>query len=88
MIYAYIRVSSNKQNTQNQRFEILNYADDRKLLIDHWVKETISSRKKLEDRKLGKLLDCLKKGDILIVSELSRLGRNLMEVMRVLNYSL
>lgn len=85
MIYAYIRVSTDKQTVENQRFEILKYADAKKITIDKWVEETISSRRKLEDRLLGKTLDQLQSEDVLIVSELSRLGRNLMEVMSILH---
>jgi DNA invertase Pin-like site-specific DNA recombinase len=85
MIYAYIRVSTDKQTVENQRFEILKYADAKKLSIDHWVEETVSSRRKLTDRLLGKTLEELKNEDVLIVSELSRLGRNLMEVMSILH---
>lgn len=85
MIYGYIRVSSDKQNTENQRFEILKYADVRKFKVNIWLEETISSTKKLEQRKLAKLLKDLKKNDVLIISELSRLGRSLMEIMTILN---
>lgn len=85
MIYGYIRISSDKQNTENQRFEILKYADTRKFKVNIWLEEIISSTKKLEQRKLGQLLKDLKKNDVLIVSELSRLGRSLMEIMTILN---
>ncbi len=85
MIYAYIRVSTDKQSVENQRFEILKYADAQKITIDKWVEETVSSRRKLVDRLLGKTLEQLAENDILIVSELSRLGRNLMEVMSILH---
>lgn len=85
MIYAYIRVSTDKQSVENQRFEILKYADAHKLVIDQWVEETVSSKKKLSDRVLGATLQQLSENNILIVSELSRLGRNLMEVMSILH---
>lgn len=85
MIYGYIRVSTDKQTTENQRFEILNYAQKNALNIDYWINETISATKALNKRKLGKLLKRLHKGDILISSELSRLGRNLLQVMGILN---
>lgn len=84
MIYGYIRVSTEQQNTVNQKHEISTFADKNGLKIDKWVDETISSRKPLKERKLGSLIKKLKKGDILIASELSRLGRNLMEVMGIL----
>ncbi|MDR2902672.1 MAG: master DNA invertase Mpi family serine-type recombinase [Lactobacillales bacterium] len=85
MIYGYIRISTDKQTVQNQRFEIQEYTKKNDLHIDTWVEETISSRKDLKDRKLGKLLKKLKKGDILIASEISRLGRNLMQIMSILH---
>lgn len=85
MIYAYIRVSTDKQTVENQRFEILKYADANKIAIGEWIEETVSSRLKLEDRLLGKTLERLQSEDVLIVSELSRLGRNLMEVMSILH---
>ena len=70
---------------ENQRFEILKYADERKLQIDRWIEETVSGTKKVSDRKLGEFLNQMVEGDILIVSELSRLGRNLMGVMSILH---
>jgi hypothetical protein len=85
MIYGYIRVSTDKQTTDNQRFEILKYADEKKLTIDEWIEETVSATRRLSDRKLGALLTRMQKNDILIVSELSRLGRSLMEVMSILH---
>jgi DNA invertase Pin-like site-specific DNA recombinase len=85
MIYGYIRVSSDKQTTENQHFEITNYTKAKELPIDEWIEETISATKKLSDRKFGSLLEKMQKGDILIVTELSRLGRNLMQIMSILH---
>lgn len=85
MNYSYIRVSTDKQTTENQRFEIGNYCKGRQITIDEWIEETISATKKLEERKFGSLLKKMQKGDTLIVSELSRLGRNLMQIMRILH---
>src|ERR671915_1980493 len=85
MIYGYIRVSTDKQTTDNQRFAILKYADEKKLAIDEWIEETISATRKLSHRQLGSLLTRMQKNDILIISELSRLGRSLMEVMSILH---
>ena len=84
MIYGYTRVSTDQQNTENQKHEILTFAESNKITINKWVNEVISSRKSLKERRLGKLLKHLKKGDILIATELSRLGRNLFEVMGIL----
>src|SRR4029453_605366 len=85
MIYGYIRVSTDKQTAENQRFEILKFAHEKKLAIDRWIEETISATKNLSDRKLGDLLERIHEDDILIVSELSRLGRSLLEVMSILH---
>ena len=88
MIYGYIRVSTEHQNTSNQKFEINKFATSHNIQIDQWVEETISSRKPLNKRKLGTLLKELKEGDILISTEISRLGRSLLEVMGILQYCL
>ena len=83
-IYGYIRVSSNKQTVEHQRYEIKQFAKNNHLVVDKWVDETISSRKPLHKRKLGQLLEELQTGDILIACEISRLGRSLLEVMHIL----
>lgn len=85
MIYGYLRVSTDRQTSENQHFEILKFADEKKLPIDEWVQETVSGAKKITERQLGTLIDRLEAGDILVVTELSRLGRSLMEVMSVLH---
>ena len=85
MIYGYIRVSTDKQTVENQRYEINKFCDRQEMVIEKWIEETISGAKNVEDRKLGKLLKRMKKGDILICSELSRLGRNLLMIMGILN---
>ena len=84
MIYAYVRVSKDKQTTDNQRFEILKFADEKRLQIHQWVDETVTGVKKARLRKLGPLLERMNANDMLIVSEISRLGRSLMEVMSIL----
>jgi|GEM_PF-11637 len=85
MTYGYIRVSTDKQETANQRFEIENFARQNKMVIDYWVEETISSRRDIKQRKLYPLLNQMAKGDLMIACELSRLGRNLMQIMSILH---
>lgn len=85
MNYGYIRVSTDRQTTENQKFEIKNYAREKDITIDEWIEETISATKKLDQRKFGQLLHKMKKGDMLVVSELSRMGRNLMQIMKILH---
>jgi len=85
MIYGYIRVSTDKQTVENQRFEINRFCNQNEFVIDKWIEETISGSKNVKDRKLGTLLKKMQKTDVLICSELSRLGRNLLMIMGVLN---
>lgn len=84
MIYGYCRVSTAHQHEENQRFVIENFAKNNNIVIDAWIEEKISSSKKLQDRKLGNLLNKLESGDVLITTEISRLGRSLLEVMGIL----
>lgn len=85
MVYGYIRVSTDKQTVENQRFEINNFCEKNNLNVDKWIEETISGAKDFETRKLGILLRSMNKRDILICAELSRLGRNLLMIMSILN---
>ena len=85
MIYGYIRVSSDKQTVENQRFEINKFCDSKQMKIDDWIEETISGTKNYTKRQLGYLLKKVGKDDIIICSELSRLGRNLFMIMEILN---
>lgn len=88
MIYGYVRVSTDKQTLENQEFEINNFCKKEQIKIDKWIMETISGTKDFEKRKLGKILKRLQKNDILICSEISRLGRNLLQIMTILNLCL
>lgn len=85
MIYGYIRVSTDRQTVENQRFEIVKFCNKSEIIIDEWFEETISGTKEVDKRILGELLVKLKKDDILICSELSRLGRSLFMIMDILN---
>ena len=85
MTYGYIRVSSDKQTVENQRFEIQRFCEQNHLTIDGWIEETISGTKSYNKRQLGRLLRKTQKGDIIICSELSRLGRNLYMIMEILS---
>ena len=84
MIYGYIRVSTDKQTVENQRFEISNFCKAHKLKIGKWIQETISGTKALEKRQLGCLLKNVIEGDMIICSELSRLGRSFYMIMSIL----
>ena len=86
MVYGYIRVSSDKQTVDNQRFEIGKFCSKNNLKIEQWIEETISGVKSPDKRLLGSLLAEVKKGDLIICSELSRLGRSLFMIMSILNH--
>ncbi len=83
--YAYIRVSTDKQDLENQKFAILQYANNKKLGNIEFVEEAVSGRISWKNRKLKDLIEQLQKGDNLIVAELSRLGRSMLEIMELLN---
>jgi DNA invertase Pin-like site-specific DNA recombinase len=85
MTYGYIRVSSDKQTVENQRFEIIKFCERNNMTIDGWIEETISGTKNYDKRKLGPLLKKVKKDDLIICSEISRLGRSLFMIMEILS---
>ena len=85
MTYGYIRVSTDKQTVENQRFEITRFCLSERIHIDGWIEETISGTKSYNRRALGRLLRQVQKGDLIICAELSRLGRNLFMIMEILN---
>lgn len=82
---GYIRVSTDKQDTENQRHEIEAYAAAEGLVVDDWVEAEVSSRKSTKARKLDETLALLKRGDVLVVSELSRIGRSIRENLNTLH---
>lgn len=88
MIAAYLRVSTGRQHPANQRDEIRRFAEKRNWKIDLWVTEVVSGCKERRDRKLGSLLRRLKRGDTLVVTEISRLSRTLTEVMSIMGLCL
>jgi DNA invertase Pin-like site-specific DNA recombinase len=85
MVYGYIRVSTDRQTVENQRFEITRFCGEHNVAVAKWIEETISGTKTPDKRKLGGLLDKIHEGDLIICSELSRLGRSLFMIMSILN---
>ena len=82
---GYIRVSTETQDLDKQRHLLLEYAHQQKLQIDEFIEVEISSRKNQRERRITELLDKLEVGDLLIVAELSRLGRNMLETLNLIN---
>lgn len=86
-VYAYVRVSTDKQDYESQKVGIVAATEARQLKIDKWVvDENVSGAIEPEKRRLGKLLKKLKPGDTLVAGEISRFGRSLFMIMRVLEY--
>jgi len=85
---AYIRVSTDRQDALNQRNEILNLANEKDLGKVHLVEEVVSGRKRWRDRALGGIVEKMKPNDAIVVAELSRLGRSMLEIMEILNLAL
>jgi DNA invertase Pin-like site-specific DNA recombinase len=85
MVYGYIRVSTDKQTVENQRYEITRFCKSEKIKVDKWITEKTSGTKSVEKRRLGELLKVVYKGDIIICSELSRLGRSFFMIMNILS---
>ncbi|QNM88207.1 recombinase family protein [Aliarcobacter cryaerophilus] len=82
---GYIRVSTDQQDLQNQQHSILNYANKNAFGKVEFIEVKMSSRKKDEDRKIDELFETLQEGDHLIVSELSRIGRSVVNVVTIVN---
>lgn len=83
MIVGYIRVSTDKQDSQKQKHTILEYSQKQKILIDKFIEIEASSQKNQKERKIDELLNILEEGDELLTVELSRLGRNMLEVLNI-----
>jgi len=84
-IVAYLRASTDKQDLNHQKLELLEFARKKSLAIDEFVEITISSRKTSKQRRIDELLETLNDSDTLLVTELSRLGRSTTEVITLVN---
>jgi DNA invertase Pin-like site-specific DNA recombinase len=82
---GYVRVSTDKQDLEKQRYLLWEYAQKQQLQISEFIEVEISSRKNTEERRIDELLQKLQAGDMLLVTELSRLGRNMLETMNFIN---
>ena len=84
-VIGYIRVSTSKQDLDNQRHHLLDYAQAQQLVIYEFMHAKVSSRENIKERKVDELLNKLSKGDLLLVTEISRLGRNMLETLNIIN---
>ena len=85
MIYAYVRVSTAEQSGSSQEYEIRQWAEKNALNIGNWIVESVSGTVPPGRRKLGKLIRRMRPDDLLVCTEISRLGRNMLMIMSILN---
>ena len=83
-IHAYLRVSSLKQTTDNQKLAIVDFAQLNNLSVDHWISVDISATKSTVKRKITEMIDCVEEGDTVIITEISRIGRSLQQNCAIL----
>ncbi len=84
-VTAYLRVSTTKQDVDNQELEILKYCSQQDIKVDTWFKLEMSSSQSMGKRRIDELLNSLDEGDLLVVSELSRLGRSLSQIVSIVD---
>jgi DNA invertase Pin-like site-specific DNA recombinase len=84
-VLAYLRTSTDKQDLDQQRLQILDYARTHQLDVDDFIAITISSRKSSKERRIDELLELLEEGNTLLVTELSRLGRSTGQVIALID---
>lgn len=84
-VIGYTRVSTDKQDLEKQKHLLLEYAQSHQLMIDEFIGAEVSSTQGVKERKVGELLSKLKPGDSLLVAELSRLGRNMLQTLNIIN---
>ena len=84
--YAYLRVSTDLQDVQNQKHGVLEYANQRGLASMQFIEDSVSGKKPWRERELGRLLGQASEGDILVVSEVSRLARSTLQVLEILQH--
>ncbi len=84
-IIGYIRVSTEQQDLDKQRHLLLDYAHQQQININDFIEVEISSRKTQRERRITEIIERLQSGDMLVVAELSRLGRNMLETLNLIN---
>ena len=84
-VIGYIRVSTDKQDVEKQEHLLLQHAQGHQMLIDEFVHAEVSATKSTKERRIDELLQKLAEGDVLLVAELSRLGRNMLQTLNIIN---
>jgi DNA invertase Pin-like site-specific DNA recombinase len=82
--FAYLRVSTDQQDIQAQKFGILDYCNKNNLSPIKFVEDTASGKIAWQDRIIGRIMEKATNGDLIVVSEISRLGRSALQVLEIL----
>jgi DNA invertase Pin-like site-specific DNA recombinase len=82
---GYVRVSTDKQDVEKQKHLLLEYAQSHQVLMTEFIHAEVSSRKSIQERRIDELLAKLTEGNVLLVAELSRLGRNMLQMLNIIN---
>lgn len=83
---AYLRVSTDKQDAENQRYEVDRFAESSGISVDEYISETVTGKKDVRDKKIWTAMQGLKQGDTLIMTEISRVGRNMMHLYKFMDF--
>ena len=86
-IYAYLRISTDKQDVDNQRHGLLEYANSHKLVPLEFREDTVSSKIRWRERGIGKILEEARAGDVILAAEVSRLARSTLQVLEILEFA-
>ncbi|HIE53667.1 MAG TPA: resolvase [Chromatiaceae bacterium] len=84
-VIGYVRVSTDKQDVEKQKHLLLQYAQSHQLLITEFIHAEVSSQESTQERRIDELLAKLAEGDTLLIAELSRLGRNMLQTLNIIN---
>ena len=84
--YAYLRVSTDAQDVQNQKHGVLEYANQHGLSGMEFIEDSVSGKKPWQERELGRILENAEAGDTVVVSEVSRLARTTLQVLEILRH--
>lgn len=83
--YAYLRVSSDSQDLHNQKFGILDYCNKKQIADIQFIEDKSSGKISWQDRAIGKIMESAKSGDVILATEVSRLGRSALQVLEILH---
>lgn len=85
--FAYLRVSTNQQDTENQKLSVLDYCNRHHLVPVHYIEDTSSGKLPWQSRPIGNILEKANSDDHIIVAEVSRLGRSTLQVLEILEHA-